>query len=579
MESMQGCRLSQGLLSALAAVSLAVSLVVLPLPAVAQVTAEWVAFYDGPRHNTDEARGIAVDSEGCAYVTARSYGGDGGDVGSSGASPGSGWDFVTVKYGADGQQLWVDRYCGIGATDSNDQPWAITVDSEDNVLVTGASGGTEREWDFTTIKYSSDGARLWVARSDGLGNGQDKAVALAVNEVGDVLVTGPSRGLGSYADYMTIKYDKSGHELWRARYAHSSNSADLPQDIAVAPDGGVYVTGYVDSYGDHDGATVKYSRDGVQEWVTFYNGPADGWDTPWDIAVDAAGNAYVSGWSDGAGGGPDYLTAKYSPDGGEQWVRRYDGSPYYNSDYAHDLAVDAAGNAYVTGHCCISYGNGYDCVTVKYDTDGNEEWVSSYGGSGNGLFGDIGYSVAVDCLGNVYVTGRNDGYSNDDCATVKYDPDGTELWAVLYDDPQAGESAGRVLTLDSCGDVYVVGSRDGSGTSLDLLTIKYSDGTGVAPQDTLTAVAHLHPATPNPFTLETALRVELRDPHAPVAVDVFTATGRLVKHLYAGSARSCDSLVKWDGTSCDGVAVSSGIYFVRLTAGAESHSRKIVLLR
>ena len=65
-------------------------------------------------------------------------------------------------------------------------------------------------------------------------------------------------------------------------------------------------------------------------------------------AVDAAGNVYVTGESAGAGFDFDYATIKYDPEGNELWVARYNG-PGNGSDVASALAVDAAGNVYVTG--------------------------------------------------------------------------------------------------------------------------------------------------------------------------------------------------------------------------------------
>nr|MBA3726504.1 hypothetical protein [Armatimonadota bacterium] len=83
------------------------------------------------------------------------------------------------------------------------------------------------------------------------------------------------------------------------------------------------------------------------------------------LAVDAAGNVYVTGFSNGAGGFPnDYATIKYDSNGNQLWVARYNG-PGNSSDGASALAVDAAGNVYVTG---TSYGagTGDDYTTIKY---------------------------------------------------------------------------------------------------------------------------------------------------------------------------------------------------------------------
>ena len=80
--------------------------------------------------------------------------------------------------------------------------------------------------------------------------------------------------------------------------------------------------------------------------------------------------------------------------------------------------MDGSGNVYVTGR---SYGSGtdYDYATLKYDPDGNQLWIQRYNGPGNAL--DEATAIAVDGAGNVYVTGFGSGSGTDyDYATLKY---------------------------------------------------------------------------------------------------------------------------------------------------------------
>jgi len=99
-------------------------------------------------------------------------------------------------------------------------------------------------------------------------------------------------------------------------------------------------------------------------WVRRYNGPGNSEDHAYALSVDSSGNVYVTGWSPGSGTGLDYATIKYSPSGDTLWVKRYNG-PGNGSDYAYALAVDGSGNVYVTGW---SYGSGSssDYATIKY---------------------------------------------------------------------------------------------------------------------------------------------------------------------------------------------------------------------
>ncbi|UCB51938.1 MAG: hypothetical protein JSV10_08095, partial [Candidatus Zixiibacteriota bacterium] len=107
------------------------------------------------------------------------------------------------------------------------------------------------------------------------------------------------------------------------------------------------------------------------------------------------------------------------------WVRIYNGTGD-NSDYAYAIAVDAIGNVCVTGQSWGG-GSGYDYATVKYYPDGDTAWVRRYNNvSGNGS--DCAVAIDVDGAYNVCVTGYSWNGANTDYVTIKYDPDGTQLW-------------------------------------------------------------------------------------------------------------------------------------------------------
>src|SRR5713101_4864278 len=95
----------------------------------------------------------------------------------------------------------------------------------------------------------------------------------------------------------------------------------------------------------------------TEAWVRRINGPASGSDHGHDVATDATGNIYVTGWIETSAGNEDGYTVKYSPDGDVLWADTYAGSPT-GTDYGYALAVDQNGNAYVGG-----FGNGDNPAT------------------------------------------------------------------------------------------------------------------------------------------------------------------------------------------------------------------------
>jgi len=454
---------TQGLVFGIVLVLIFIIFTAVPMGVSAQgdIVEEWVARYNGPGNFYDSAQAIALDSSGNIYVTGYSYG------------SGTSYDYATAKYDTEGNELWVARYNGPG--NFYDSAQAIALDSSGNVYVTGYSDGSGTRYDYATIKYDPEGNELWVARYNGPGNSYDYANAIALDSSGNVYVTGYSDGSGTDYDYATIKYNTEGNELWVDRYNGPENFYDWAQAIALDSSSNVYVTGY--SYGsgtDYDYATVKYDTDGNELWVTRYNGPGNFYDYANAIALDSSGNVYVTGASRSSDSSSDYATVKYDPEGNELWVDRYNG-PGNFYDYAQAIALDSSGNVYVTGY---SYGSGtdYDYATVKYDTDGNELWAARYNGPAN--FGDLARAIAIDSSGNAYVTGVTGFIKGSvierDYATVKYDPEGNELWVDRYNGPADFEDQACAIAIDSAGNAYVTGESLGSGTWHDYATIKYS---------------------------------------------------------------------------------------------------------
>ncbi|MGZ8509343.1 MAG: SBBP repeat-containing protein, partial [Chitinophagaceae bacterium] len=210
-------------------------------------------------------------------------------------------------------------------------------------------------------------------------------------------------------------------QQWVARFDGPFHIVDQLNSMAVDKAGNVYVTGwsYYDSRSDY--TTIKYNEAGEQLWVARYNGPVSGFDDAFAMTVDASGNVYVTGASHGTAGRGDHLydiaTVKYNTEGVQQWVARYDG--FSNEDIGRSIAVDGLGNVFVTGYS-INPRTGYDYVTIKYNKVGEESWVRRYNGPGNSL--DQAFSLVVNASGDVYVTGNSMGsrLTKQDIATIKY---------------------------------------------------------------------------------------------------------------------------------------------------------------
>jgi hypothetical protein len=417
--------------------------------------------YNGSGSLDDIARAIAVDDSGNAYVTGNIY-------------TETGFDYATMKYYPNGDTAWVRTYNGSGNLD--DLALDLAVDGHGNVYVAGA---TDHSWpnesssDYATIKYYPNGDTAWVRRYNGPGNSNDYALAIAVDDSGNVYVTGFSfDSTGEYNDYATVKYYPNGDTAWVRRYNGPANAYDEACDVAVDASGYVYVTGYSDGTPTYpDFATIKYYPNGDTAWVRRYNTTGKSTDIGYDIAVDGAGNVYVTGGSFASWTTKeDYLTIKYYPNGDTAWVRRYDGPANYMDDPSA-IAVDGSGNVFVTGES-VGSDAALDYATIKYYPNGGTAWVRRYEGPGNSF--DLASAMAVDGYGDVYVSGGSYGNGTSyDYATVKYNSNGNELWVERYNGTGNGEDYAKAMAVDDSNNVYVTGYSYDGITNLDYVTIKY----------------------------------------------------------------------------------------------------------
>lgn len=427
---------------------------------------KWETRYNGQGNNDDEAIAIATDNTGNVYVTGWSIGTN------------SRKDYATIMYDDCGNTKWIKRYNGSG--NDLDEPTAIIVDSSGNVYVTGYSIGKETSYDYATIKYDHDGNTKWVKRYNGPGNSVDFAAAIALDNNGNVYVTGRSISDGTGNDYATIKYDANGNLKWVKTYNGPANATDEATAVTVDDKGNVYVTGMATTFYTDDEdqirtdvATIKYNADGVQKWVEIYDNAAA--DKGKAIAVDDAGNVYVTA----NGGSPDesyyrnFITVKYNASGVKQWATETV-SPTGHAFEAevHGLILDAAGNVYITGG--VGNGEFQDYVTIRYNTNGDKQWTEYYNGPGSRT--DIATTIGMDKKGNVYVSGVSDIGGADDYATIKYNSAGVKQWLERYNGPSnsgGAYSQATAIALDKDNNVYVTGNITRDNTGADFATYKY----------------------------------------------------------------------------------------------------------
>jgi outer membrane protein assembly factor BamB len=380
-------------------------------------TNAWFQRYNGPGNGHDFASSVAVTPDGTkVIVTGWSWGSTGN------------YDYATIAYDAGtGANKWFQRYNGPG--NGHDLAFSVVVSPITlKVIVTGGSVGPGSDSDYATIAYdAATGTNAWFKRYNGPGNGFDGAYDAAVSDDGSkVFVTGESLGSGSGRDFVTIGYDTvMGGSAWFQRFTSPGSSDEVGSSVAVSPNGSkVFVTGGgTGPSGNSDYITIAYDAAmGTKTWMRDYNGPGNSIDFANSIAVSPDNTkVFVTGGSVGSGTSSDYATIAYdAATGANAWFKNYNG-PGNGNDVAYAVAVSPNGSkVVVTGGSLGSAGN-WDYATIAYDAStGANAWFERYDGPGNRV--DYASSVVVSPDSTkVFVTGSSDGAAGTpDYATIAY---------------------------------------------------------------------------------------------------------------------------------------------------------------
>jgi hypothetical protein len=406
------------------------------------------------------------------------------------------------------------------------------------VRATNASGDSGYTNTASAATQASGGGSVW---SHWYGaSGEDGGASVALDGSGNVVVAGHYQGVvdlgtgsmtsftagsGPTMDGFVAKYSPSGVPVWSRGFG--GDSADAAQSVAVDSSGNVVVTGFqastsadyggglLSSRGSRDIFVAKYLPSGGYVWAKTIGGT--GLDSGSGVAVDGAGNVYVTGYFStstagvdfGCGalfsaGSQDVFLVKYNAAGGCQWSKRFGST---GSDTGNAVAVDTSGNVVIFGNFIgsIDFGVGaltsagqQDIFVAKFSSAGNYMWAKRFGGTGL----DNARGLAVDGSGNVALTGDfvntiNFGVGGPSLTAASAESDifvaklsgadGSHIWSKRLGSNTTGD-AGYGVAMDSGGNVAVTGYFGqnvdfGNGVVIwaqgyDIFVAKYSSATG-----------------------------------------------------------------------------------------------------
>ena len=385
----------------------------------------WSSFLGGV--GEDNTYSVEVDSSGAVLAYGRTNSPEWLPEG--GYAGGLYGDMYVVKLSSSGEHLWSTYIGGEGSE------WGggMALDDSDNVFVTAyttsagwVSGGFDTEYnshDVFLLSLDSSGQHRW---STYVGDNAHPG-GVDVGPSGDVFVS-----WSQYSKGYVSRVSASGEELlWQTAIPHGSGYLTGACGVVVNAWGNVFVAGgtglagwvsggYDTTFGggSGDGFVVSLDGSGEHRWSTYIGGPDDEYAR--GIAADAAGNVYVSG--------------------------------YTNSDNA---------TGWVSGGYDEVYGGGTDAFVVSLTNAGEHRWSTYLGGdqadgSGGGRHFDGDGGIAVDASGDVLVTGwtRSDGWVSGGFQTNLSWPGETDAFVVslnglgehLWSSYLGGRSVGELGT-------------------------------------------------------------------------------------------------------------------------------------
>jgi uncharacterized delta-60 repeat protein len=429
-----------------------------PRPAAAQGALLWQHSLNGTANSRDQASSMAVDTLGNVIAAGVLF------------NTGTSADFMVAKFAPDGALLWQRTIDG--TANSGDQAYSVAVDNRDNVVAAGFTFNSGTSRDFTVAKFAPDGTLLWQQNVNGTANGNEEALSVAVDTLGNVVAAGFTTNADSGEDFTVVKFAPDGALLWQRTANGTANRGDEAWSVAADTLGNVVAAGYTTNADTgQDFAVAKFAADGTLLWQRTRNGTADGLDWAFRVAVDTLGNVVAAGYITNTDTGRDFTVAKFAPDGTLLWQRTGNGTANGN-DGASSVAVDTVGNVVAAGYT-RNTDTGPDFTVAKFAPDGTLLWQGIRNGSANSE--DQALSVAMDTLGNVVAAGFiTHADSGPNFTVAKFASDGTFLWQQSCSGTASRLDRAFRVAVDRLGNVVAAGYITNTGTGDDFTVAKFA---------------------------------------------------------------------------------------------------------
>jgi len=483
-------------------------------------------------------------------------------------------DIMLLKYNSAGALQWTKiynySYNGI------EQPNDICLDNSGNIYVTGTSTrGQFGVYDCILLKYDASGNILWVRRINKTNytDRESEGVSLVYR---DGIYVGINFDYNNWSESGIAKYSPSGDSIayiqtgfiqnytYRMWKMVSDNSLNIYA---------IYSASLLPNEGE-DLVVKKISTNGNLSlvWSKTYTGPSHLNDRAKDVAVGPDGNVFVTGHTYVSNQGSNVILMKYGRDDGALLMQKTYNNDILNQDeFGYFLQFDNNFNIIVGGGAATQ-NNASNILFLKYSPTGSLIWKKEYSESAGTIDGLRG--MKTDNFGNIYFAGD---YSDQvqqiyGLVTGKVSESGEFDWVVEKNMNSIYQYMNS-LSYNTDGTLVFTANIEEAGVR-KILSVKYGSTIGISPiSGNMPEKYSLGQNYPNPFNPVTNIKFSL--PTAGnVKLSVFDLQGREVavladKNLAAGEYNA----------DFDASGLSSGVYFYKLVTNEFTEVKKMMLIK
>ncbi len=364
------------------------------------------------------------------------------------------------------QLNWLTPTLGIEASD-------FLISPSNKIYTVGSDKSVAVEGDIMMMKYDSSGNILWRQRYEGSNMQSDVANGLCLDDSENVYICGRENDNFSTSNSIIIKYDSAGNLKWLANTPNSREAQGIISDginniyaLELLYDSTIsqYKAGL--SKYDYSGNLIWFIQDTVNAEIVGYS-----------IKTDRNNNIYIVGYTTELPPYQKSFLSKYDTSGMLIWKKIFNDSIYIFSD-TYLISIDDSCNIYISGYTTKAVSaTGFDCIAIKYDSTGSQDWFRTWTVSGSNTEGPL----AICSRNNrTSITGRlqlNSSSGLSDIFTISYSSTGSLIFSDTLNDPYNNSDYGSDILIDSLNNTIITGTFGNAQSSrnINLIVASYDE--------------------------------------------------------------------------------------------------------